>query len=121
MAATADGHGYWLAAADAGVFSYGDATYLGGGPISQDGAPAVKDFSSFVATSDGAGYLIADSGRAFLLNFGTAKYFGLKYSSTDMTPLAGISAPQVATGYSYWEATAAGSVFALTAGDQATC
>jgi hypothetical protein len=29
MAVTPDGHGYWLVAADGGIFSYGDATFYG--------------------------------------------------------------------------------------------
>jgi hypothetical protein len=29
MASTADGDGYWLVAADGGVFAYGDAPYVG--------------------------------------------------------------------------------------------
>jgi hypothetical protein len=29
MLATPDGSGYWLIASDGGVFSYGDAPYLG--------------------------------------------------------------------------------------------
>ncbi len=29
MAATADGHGYWLVAADGGVFTFGDAQFFG--------------------------------------------------------------------------------------------
>jgi hypothetical protein len=29
MAATADGQGYWLVAADGGVFSFGGAPFLG--------------------------------------------------------------------------------------------
>jgi hypothetical protein len=29
MAGTADGNGYWMAAADGGVFSYGDAGFYG--------------------------------------------------------------------------------------------
>ncbi|MGH8921093.1 MAG: hypothetical protein ACRD0H_22630, partial [Actinomycetes bacterium] len=29
MASTPDGRGYWLVAADGGVFSFGDATYKG--------------------------------------------------------------------------------------------
>jgi hypothetical protein len=32
MAATPDGQGYWLAAADGGVFAYGDAGFLGADP-----------------------------------------------------------------------------------------
>jgi len=30
MAATPDGNGYWLAAADGGIFAFGDAPYEGG-------------------------------------------------------------------------------------------
>ena len=29
MAATADGHGYWMVASDGGVFNFGDAPFLG--------------------------------------------------------------------------------------------
>jgi hypothetical protein len=29
MAATPDGHGYWLVAADGGIFSFGDAGFHG--------------------------------------------------------------------------------------------
>jgi len=120
MGTTHDGKGYWLVAADAGVFSYGDARYLGGGPVSQDGV-AANNFSAFAAATDGSGYLIASSNRAFLLNFGSAQYFGLGYSAADTSPLAGISAPNAAAGYGYWEATQAGSVYALGASGQSTC
>ncbi len=121
MGTTPDGRGYWLAAADAGVFSFGDAYYLGGGPLSQDGGPIVTDFSAFAATTDGMGYLIAAANRAFILNFGNAKYYGLASSASDQSPLAGITAPDPSTGFAYWEATAAGSVYALDASGQATC
>ena len=29
MAATSDGHGYWLVASDGGIFSFGDALFEG--------------------------------------------------------------------------------------------
>ena len=29
MAATLDGHGYWIAASDGGIFNYGDASFYG--------------------------------------------------------------------------------------------
>ncbi len=120
MAATPSGAGYWLAAADGGVFTYGDAPYLGGGPLVEDGN-AVTDFSAFAASTNGTGYLMADSGRAFLLNFGTAQYFGLGFTATDLSALAGLTSPVSAAGNGYWEATQAGSVYALTAASQATC
>jgi hypothetical protein len=121
MAATADGHGYWLAAADAGIFSFGDAVYLGGGPISQDNQNYIRDFSAFAASTDGGGYILGNSSRGFLLNFGDAKYFGLGFTASDTSPLAGLTSPVAGFGYGYWEATQAGSVYALTAGSQATC
>jgi hypothetical protein len=120
MATTPDGGGYWLAAADAGIFSYGDAVYHGGGPFSEDQV-SVTDFSAFAATSDGGGYLLATANRAFLLNFGTAQYYGLGSSPGDLSPMAGITTPNAATGYGYWEATQAGSVYALTSSAQTTC
>ena len=120
MAATPDGSGYWLGAADGGVFTFGDAPYLGGGPLTQDGHK-ITDFSAFVASTDGGGYLMATADRAFLLNFGTAQYYGLGYAAGDVSPLAGITSPNAGNGYEYWEATQAGSVFALTASGQSTC
>jgi hypothetical protein len=121
MAATYQAGGYWLAAADGGVFSYGIARYLGGGPISQDVGPVVTDFSAFATSADGGGYLLATANRAFLLNFGTAKYFGLGSSTSDTSSLAGVTSPSPLTGYSYWEATQAGSVYALSSSGQTTC
>jgi ribosomal protein L24E len=121
MAATGDGNGYWLAAADAGIFTFGDAAYLGGGPISQDNQPYIRDFSAFAASTDGGGYIIANSSRGFLLNFGDAKYYGLGFTASDTSSLAGLTSPEAGAGYGYWEVTQAGSVYALTAGSQATC
>jgi hypothetical protein len=54
MAATPDGGGYWLLAADGGVFSYGDATFYGSEVGMYDTSPAV----SIVSTVDGGGYWI---------------------------------------------------------------
>jgi hypothetical protein len=36
MAATGDGGGYWLVAADGGVFAFGDAGYYGRAPAFPD-------------------------------------------------------------------------------------
>ncbi|MDA8340662.1 MAG: hypothetical protein M0007_00310, partial [Actinomycetota bacterium] len=41
MAATPDGHGYWLVASDGGVFSFGDATFLGSMGAKHLNAPIV--------------------------------------------------------------------------------
>ena len=41
MAATPDGHGHWLVASDGGVFTLGDATYLGSQATSRLNGPIV--------------------------------------------------------------------------------
>ena len=119
MAATPDGQGYWLAAADAGIFTFGDARYLGGGPFSEDGDPPITDFSSFAVSSDGGGYLLADTSGAFLLNFGDAPYYGLGYSPNHYAPVVGLTSPVSSSGY--WEAKQDGSVYALTPSAQTAC
>jgi hypothetical protein len=55
MAATPDAGGYWLVAADGGVFSFGGARFYG----SMGGTSSSTRFFAIVATSDGAGYLLA--------------------------------------------------------------
>ena len=57
ITAEPDGHGYWLVAADGGVFSFGDAAFYGsiGGALPGDGIPAV----AMAATADGHGYWLA--------------------------------------------------------------
>ena len=52
MAATPDGKGYWLVAADGGVFAYGDAGFYG----SMGGSSLVAPVVGMAATPDGKGY-----------------------------------------------------------------
>ncbi len=52
MAGTPDGHGYWLVAADGGIFAFGDAPFLG----SEGGAPPGAPVVGMAATRDGTGY-----------------------------------------------------------------
>src|SRR5579884_1776583 len=53
MVATADGAGYWLAAADGGVFSFGDAGFYGSAAAATPlGYPVI----AVARTPDGAGY-----------------------------------------------------------------
>ena len=67
MAATPDGQGYWLVAADGGVFNFGDAPFagsMGGRPLN---APVVG-----MAAADAGGYwLVASDGGVF--NSGTPR------------------------------------------------
>jgi hypothetical protein len=61
MAATPDSAGYWLVAADGGLFSYGDAVYFGSVPGQGiTGPPAVV---GVCPTPTGAGYwLVGNNG-----------------------------------------------------------
>jgi hypothetical protein len=71
MARTADGKGYWLVAADGGVFSFGDARFYGSTATIRLDAPVV----GMVPTSDGKGYwLVAADGGVFA--FGDAGFVG---------------------------------------------
>ena len=71
MAATPDGKGYWLVAADGGVFSFGDASFYG----SQGGAKLNQPIVGMAATPDGKGYwLVAADGGVF--SFGDASFYG---------------------------------------------
>ena len=53
MAATPDGHGYWLVASDGGIFTFGDAGFYG----STAGLTLARPIVAMSATSDGRGYL----------------------------------------------------------------
>ena len=71
MAATPDGKGYWLVAADGGIFSYGDAGFYGSTGSLVLNAPIV----GMAATHDGKGYwLVAADGGIF--TFGDAGFYG---------------------------------------------
>ena len=77
MAPTPDDQGYWLVAADGGIFSFGDATYYGSTGAIHLNQPIV----GMAATPDGAGYwLVASDGGIF--TFGDAVYYGSTGPST---------------------------------------
>jgi len=60
--ATPDGGGYWLVAADGGIFAYGDALFHG----SAGASPLNKPIVGMAATPDGGGYWLvaADGGSS---------------------------------------------------------
>ncbi len=71
MAATPDGGGYWLVAADGGVFSFGDAGFFG----SMAGSLGGNRATAMASTPDGGGYwLLGRDGGVFA--FGDAGFFG---------------------------------------------
>jgi hypothetical protein len=108
MASTPDGQGYWLVAADGGIFAFGDAPYFGstGGQLLD--APVVG-----IATSiDGGGYwLAAADGGVYA--FGDAPNVGSWVGDPD-PPVAGIT--PFPSGGGYWLVNAGGCPFVAGAG-----
>ena len=106
LAATPDGQGYWLASADGGVFSFGDAGFYGSMAGKHLGAPIV----GMAATPDGRGYwLVAADGGLFA--FGDAGFDGSMGGHRLSAPIAGIAATP--DGQGYWEVAADGGIFAF--------
>ena len=72
MAPTPDGNGYWLVASDGGIFTFGDARFLGSTGAIHLNAPIV----GMAAIPDGKGYwLVASDGGIF--TFGDASVLRL--------------------------------------------
>ncbi len=82
MAATSSGHGYWLVASDGGIFSYGDAAFLGSTGSIHLNQPVVGMAS---APSGGGYWLGAADGGVF--TFGSAAFYGSAVA--DLTPPSG--------------------------------
>jgi hypothetical protein len=111
MASTRTGHGYWLAASDGGVFTFGDARFHGSMGKRALAAPIV----GIAATRSGHGYWLgASDGGVF--TFGDAHFYGSAGHRPLAAPVVGIAATR--TGRGYWLATANGRVF--TYGDART-
>jgi subtilisin family serine protease len=100
-----DDLGYWLVAADGGVFALGPgAHYLGG----KAGARLSAPVTGMAATPDGRGYwLVTASGQVFA--FGDAHGYGPR--SPLSAPVTGMAATP--DGRGYWLVTASGQVFAF--------
>ena len=71
MAATPDGHGYWLVASDGGVFSFGDARFYG----STGGSHLNQPIVAMAPTPDGGGYWLAAADGG-IFSFGDAGFYG---------------------------------------------
>ena len=100
--------GYWLVAADGGVFAFGDAGFFG----SLGGAYLSKPVVGMAATVDGLGYwLVAADGGVFA--FGQATFHGSMGGRRLARPVVGI-APIAGSG-GYRLVAADGGVFALGA------
>ena len=87
MASTPDRKGYWLVAADGGIFSFGDAGFYGSTGSIALNQPIV----GMAPTSDGRGYwLVAADGGIF--TFGDAGFWGSAGSENLPDPVVGMVA-----------------------------
>jgi hypothetical protein len=108
MATVPGGGGYWLVAADGGIFTFGDAKYFGSTGNLKLNAPIV----GMASTPDGGGYwLTASDGGVF--TFGDATYQGSTGNLRLNKPVVGI-ATDGATG-GYWLVASDGGVFGFNA------
>jgi hypothetical protein len=95
--------GYWLVAADGGIFSFGAPFYGSTGAIHLN-QPVV----GMVSTPSGHGYwLVAADGGVF--TFGDAKYYGSMGGTRLNQPVVGIAA--ASSGRGYWLVASDGGVF----------
>src|SRR6185437_2433962 len=86
MASTPDGGGYWLVAADGGIFAFGDAAFYG----SMGGLPLNQPIVGMAATPDGRGYwLVAADGGLFA--FGDAAFHGSMGGQPLNQPVVGLA------------------------------
>ena len=86
MATTPSGNGYWLVAADGGVFSFGDAAFHG----STGGLTLDQPVVGMAATPSGNGYwLVAADGGVF--SFGDAAFVGSDGGTPQDAPAIGIA------------------------------
>jgi hypothetical protein len=105
-AATSSDEGYWLASADGGVYTVGDAGYYGSLGALQLQGPIV----AMAATPDGKGYwLAALDGGVFA--FGDAAFFGSMGAVPLNQPIVGMASTP--TGKGYWLVASDGGVFAF--------
>ncbi len=94
MAATTTGKGYWLFAADGGVFTLGDAEFFG----SEGGGPLNKPIVGADVTPTGKGYyLVASDGGIFA--FGDAVFYGSEGATKLNKPIVGMAATDDGNGY----------------------
>jgi hypothetical protein len=104
MEATPTGNGYWLVAADGGVFGFGDARFHG----SMGGQRLNLPIVDMARTATGAGYwLVASDGGVFC--FGDARFHGSTGGERLNRPIVGMAA--TATGRGYWLVASDGGVF----------
>jgi predicted lipoprotein with Yx(FWY)xxD motif len=101
---TPDGRGYWMATANGGVFTFGDAGFFGSAGNVHLAAPIV----GLAATPDGRGYwLVASDGGVF--SYGDAGFFGSAGGTHLAAPIFAITATP--DGHGYWLFASDGGIF----------
>jgi len=98
--------GYWLGAADGGIFTYGAAEFHG----SAGDLPLVQPVVGMAAPADGRGYwLVARDGGIF--SFGGLPFLGSTGGRPLNRPIVGMAATP--TGGGYWLVASDGGIFAF--------
>ncbi|HEX2851466.1 MAG TPA: hypothetical protein VHN98_12970 [Acidimicrobiales bacterium] len=98
--------GYWMAAADGGVFAFGDAQYDG----SMGGTRLDQPVVGMAATPSGRGYrMVARDGGMF--SFGDAAFYGSMGGHHLNRPVVGMASTP--TGQGYWLVATDGGIFAF--------
>ena len=106
MTGTADGRGYWMVAADGGIFSYGDPRFYGSAGNLVLRQPVV----GMAATPDGRGYwMVASDGGIFA--YGDAAFYGSMGSRPLNQPIVGMT--PTPDGRGYWLVASDGGIFAF--------
>src|SRR5918996_52449 len=102
--AAAASPGYWMVAADGGIFSYGTARFYGSTGAMRLNKPIV----GMAPTPSGNGYwLVASDGGIF--SFGDAQFYGSTGAIRLAKPITGIAPTR--SGNGYWMVAADGGVF----------
>ena len=106
MAAAPAGGGYWVVAADGGIFAHGSARFLGSTGAITLNRPIV----GMAPTASGLGYwLVASDGGIFA--FGDAPFLGSTGGVALNRPVVGMAA--TASGRGYWLVASDGGIFAF--------
>ena len=106
IASAPDGQGYWLVAADGGVFAFGTSSFYGSMGGLHLGAPIV----GIASTPDGRGYwLVAADGGLFA--FGDAAFYGSMGGHPLAQPVVGMA--PTSDGGGYFEVASDGGLFAF--------
>ena len=96
--------GYWEVASDGGIFTFGDAAFVG----SMGGTRLNQPIVGMAATPSGQGYWeVASDGGIF--TFGDAAFFGSMGGTPLNRPIVGMAATP--SGQGYWEVASDGGIF----------